>query len=393
MSLKEMFKRSYWNEQRLSLLIGFLSLVATVIIGIHPAFLYPEEIDYNSEIQLKSTLLSQQSVIFFESFNQSNEMDKIEDLYIKSLNDKKYVYFKLAETGNPERSILVMLIDPTNIVRFSSPLVSNNLINPKNLPNLRLHTILVNRYTKIRIPDLSGTYIEGTWHLNVYVYNSAAELTLVASKPIEGPIISNKDSNNNYLGLLVPPIAYFIIYIITKMIKGFNEIKNIISVNDKKNKQEVSTKQNDSKEISQLKTLEGLVVEVPKQELIRRCPQCSKILNGGECLVHGEVRGEYDLYLEAKIYNGISEHLSRIKKPVLEKPFGIDVNGYINTTEGYLDPRVFEVFSKQIIGKWISLSGTYSIEGFDAESIKINDQLSLEESLNLYERWESNKKS
>lgn len=413
MSLREIFKLSYWNEQKLSLLIGFLSLVVTVIIGTHPLFLFPEEINYNPEIQLEkeNTLLSQQSLIFFENFNRSIDIDEIESFDVQSLSDKeKYISFKLAETRNSERSIIAILTDPNNIIRYSSSPLSKNSMDQKNLANLRLHNVSVDRYIKIKIPDLRSTYIEGTWHLNIYVYNSVAELTLMASKPVEGPVFLDDSLNKNlefknYLGFLGPPIAYFIMRIIwaiykrkekiSKIWKGsskFNDIKNTVPIKDEKYKKKPYVEHNNLEETRQLKKLEGLVVEISKNGLIRCCPECNKTLNKGKCSIHGKVRGEYDLYLEAKIYDGISEHLSIIKRPVLEKLLSIEINEYINIDEDHLDPRVIEMFSKQMIGKWFLLNGTYSVEGFDVENMKISDQFSFKESLNLYEKWESNKK-
>lgn len=188
-------------ESKILIVFAFLTLVVGIVgaIGtIHPASIFPEEPRYNSDIMLDSILMSQQSLLLLESYNQSIDRDSILNFYATSLNDNtEIVTFKLADTDNPNRSILVVFTDPNNIVRFSSSQINENMINQKNVDILKLHSMSVSKYFRVRIPDISNSNIDGIWSLNIYVFNSHGELTLVASKPIVSPKSSTIDQASN----------------------------------------------------------------------------------------------------------------------------------------------------------------------------------------------------
>ena len=430
MPLKDIFKLSFWDVPRLTLVVGFLSLIAMIVLSTHqPAFLFPEKISYNSDIQLMRTSLTQQDLLFLESFKESSVKDKIEQFDVSNFNDKeKYVYFKLADIDNPNtnRDILVTFTDPNNIVRFSSSQISENQINQKNLSNLGLQNFSVKTYEKIRIPDLNNYNLDnigGTWHLNIYVFNPRDELTLVASKPTEFSIFSVNNPNPFQSIMII--IAGIVISILSVIIVPF------ITQKDSKTKADTTkadttkadttkadttkadttkadttkadtTKADTTKENlyektsnlinpSRLESLEGLVVDV-NYGLIKRCPECEKLIMIGRsvCPTHGKIKGNYDIYLESRLYDGILEHILLIKRPVLEKYFKISVDSCIAMAADRLDPTVVgNLFSRRMIGKWFSVKGIYSPDGFDVESMEMNDQYSHESALVLYDRWKS----
>jgi hypothetical protein len=156
--------------------------------------------------------------------------------------------------------------------------------------------------------------------------------------------------------------------------------------------------ENTSKETSCLinptkfKKLEGIVVAT-RYGLIKRCPQCEKILQKGQCPIHEKVKGIYDLYLEAILYNGILVNNLTIKRPVLEKYFGTSIDTCIKIAADNLNPDVIlDMFSKQMIGNRFVLKGIYLPYSFDVKSMEIDERYSHESALKLYEKWESDEK-
>lgn len=140
---------------------------------------------------------------------------------------------------------------------------------------------------------------------------------------------------------------------------------------------------------TRFKKLEGIVVDI-NYGLIKRCPQCRKILQRGQCSSHGIVKGEYDIYLEAILYNGFFEYNLKINRPVLEKYFEMSIDSYIALAADYLDPGVVkDLFGQQMIGKWFLLKGHYSLNNFNVENMEINDNFNHADSLKYYDKWKN----
>lgn len=122
--------------------------------------------------------------------------------------------------------------------------------------------------------------------------------------------------------------------------------------------------------------------------MIKRCKDCNKILDKGVCWEHGKVDGKYDLYIEAILFDGFSEHIIMIDRPIIEKLFKINLNQCIETATEYLDMGVIrDIIKKQMLGRYYFIEGIYSAEGMKVKSIKINTQISRMELLGLYDRW------
>ena len=153
---------------------------------------------------------------------------------------------------------------------------------------------------------------------------------------------------------------------------------------------EDTAKENTAKETpSKFQKLEGLVVAV-NHGLIKCCSQCETIMNKGECPIHGRIKGEYTIYLEAMIYNGILEHILIIKQHVLEKYFETSLDSCIAMAADRSDITVVRKFySTQMIGKLFLLEGIFSPDGFVVKSMKVNDQFSHRDSLILYDKWKT----
>jgi hypothetical protein len=178
-------------------------------------------------------------------------------------------------------------------------------------------------------------------------------------------------------------------------------IKNSFSENDNCNPlwkyfgTKAQSKEDTAKETSvfinstRLKKLEGIIVDI-NYGLIKRCPQCNKILQRGQCSSHGIVKGEYDMYLEAILYNEFFECNLKINRPVLEKYFEMSIDSCIALAADRLDPGVVkDLFWQQMIGKWFLLKGHYSLMSFNVESMEINDNFNYSEFLKYYNKWKN----
>lgn len=137
------------------------------------------------------------------------------------------------------------------------------------------------------------------------------------------------------------------------------------------------------------KKLEGIIVDI-SYGLIKRCPECNEILQKGKCSFHGIVKGEYDLYLEAILYNEFFECDLVINRQVLEKYFEMSLDSCIALAADYLDPNVVkDLFWQQMIGKWFLLKGHYSLISFNVERMEVNDNFNYADFLKYYNKWKN----
>ena len=391
MHIKNFLTYDYWNFEKVVLILGLLIALATLIYTVHPTFLFPEKVGFNPEIRLEKTLLSQQHLICFEKVNKSKEIDKLESFEILNTgnSNEKQVTLKLAEADNSDKFIFIALTDPNNIIRFvSMPIDNDNLINESLSSALR--RISVQKQIKIKIPTSNEFNIQGTWHLNIYLYNSEKELSLVITRPLDLSTISNEDdlvSNILSFFMLFSVITFFILSRILTSKKNDKEHGSLVNI------EAIHTNQpNQSRKDRELNEIQGIIVDVPRYGLIKRCSDCSQIIEKGICREHGKVKGIYDLYIEAILFDGFSEHIIMIEKPIMENLLKINLDQCIKIAEEYLDMSIIrEMIKKQMFGRFYLIEGIYLAEGMKAKSIEINSQIPRMELLGLYDRWKMSK--
>ncbi len=387
MYIKKFLTVGYWNFEKVVLLLGLLVAIATLIYTAHPTFLFPEKVSYNPEIKLEKTLLSQQYLIYFENVTKSSELDKIESFEIldTDLNEKQII-LKFTETDNSDRFIFVALTDPNNIIRFvSMPLANENVIN-RSL-SFALRRISVQKQVRIIMPISNEFNIQGTWHLNIYVYNSAKELSLVITRPLDLSTFQSKSYFESILLFFIAVLVTVLVSIIHRILKS-SKIDNSEQVSPV-NIEKIHTNQPDvSQKDQELNEIQGIIVDVPKYGLIKRCNNCNQILEKGICREHGKVDFKYDLYIEAILFDGFSEHIILIERPIIENLFKINLDQCITIAMEYLDISIIrEMIKKQMLGRFYLIEGIYLAEGMKAKSIKINSQITRMELLSLYDRW------
>ena len=386
MSIKKFLTIDYWNFEKVVLILTLLATIAMLIYMVHPTFLFPEKVGYNPDIRLEKTLLSQQYLVNFENVNKSKELDKLESFEIFNPDNsiEKQVTLKLAETDNSNKYIFVALTDPNNIIRFVSMPLDNNLINESLSSTLR--KISVQKQIKIKIPALNDLNIQGTWHINIYVYNFEKELSLVITRPLDLSTVptTNYDINSIYLIILFSAFMFPVYRVLTS-------IKT-----DKKRDSTVNTETiniiqpNQSRKDQELNKIQGIIVDILRYGLIKRCSDCDQIIEKGICWKHGKVGEKYyfDLYIEAILFDGFSEHIIMIEKPVIENLLKMNLDQCITIANEYLDMSIIrEMIKKQMVGRFYIVDGIYLAEGMKAESIEVNPQIERMELLSLYDRW------
>lgn len=162
MNWKAVFTLSYWNSSRLGLIVGLIGLILVV----NPSLIHNEDLSFNSEIWLQSTLQPTQALIFLESGAHSINVDSVKSFKIESTDDAHYAVMKLAEIENPNRYIFVSLVDPTNNIRFVSSYTATSI--NQSVYSLKMHDITTDKHIKVKLPTFSGYDIEGIWHLNFW---------------------------------------------------------------------------------------------------------------------------------------------------------------------------------------------------------------------------------
>ena len=143
-----------------------------------------EIIKDNPKINLHDTLISNEILYELENYQESiyTQKDELENININKNNN--ILTLKFLETDDSKRFIIVLLSDPNNMIRFSNIKFEKNNTNDFDINKSAIHEITIKNNIKINIPHYYN-YISGTWHLNVYLYNTEKELTAVISKPID----------------------------------------------------------------------------------------------------------------------------------------------------------------------------------------------------------------
>ncbi len=100
--------------------------------------------------------------------------------------------------------------------------------------------------------------------------------------------------------------------------------------------------------------------------LIRRCTEdnCNRVLENGECQVHGEVEGEFDLRLRAVADNGDSTMNVNIGRELTEKLTGMPIEEAKSMAQDALDTAVVgDEMSDRVLGRYYELEGWVSDRG------------------------------
>ena len=105
--------------------------------------------------------------------------------------------------------------------------------------------------------------------------------------------------------------------------------------------------------------------------LIRRCPDCGKVLSKGLCAEHGKVKGKYDLRIKAVFDDGAHAHEAVINCSMTEQILGLSLNDAVLMAAETLDPEcVNDLIRKEFLGKYYVVRGFRTDRFIIAESVE-----------------------
>jgi replication factor A1 len=103
----------------------------------------------------------------------------------------------------------------------------------------------------------------------------------------------------------------------------------------------------------------GAVVDVQEGSgLVKRCPECNRILVKGACVDHGKQDGEYDLRVKAVIDDGRIAQDIILNQEMTCKVTGIDVKVAKKMAMDAVDPAVvLDEIRRILLGKYLTVKG------------------------------------
>ena len=130
--------------------------------------------------------------------------------------------------------------------------------------------------------------------------------------------------------------------------------------------------------------MSGTIVKVHDGSgLIRRCSEedCNRVLENGECPVHGDVDGEFDIRIKAVLDNGEDTTNINLGRELTEKVTGISMEDAKSIASQQLDRELVGVkMAEEIIGQYYRVSGWQNENG-----VLIAQEAELLEELDMYD--------
>ena len=112
--------------------------------------------------------------------------------------------------------------------------------------------------------------------------------------------------------------------------------------------------------------------------LIRRCPECSKVMSKGACAEHGKVKGKYDLRIKAVFDDGLKAHETIINCELTEKLLNLKLEDAVMTATETLDPEcINDVIKTELIGKYFIVRGAKTDRYVIAENVERADSADM----------------
>jgi replication factor A1 len=103
----------------------------------------------------------------------------------------------------------------------------------------------------------------------------------------------------------------------------------------------------------------GAIVDVQSGSgLVKRCPECNRILVKGACVDHGKQEGEYDLRVKAVIDDGRTAQDIILNQELTYRVTGIDVKVAKKMAMDAVDPAVvLDEIKRIMLGKYFTVKG------------------------------------
>lgn len=105
--------------------------------------------------------------------------------------------------------------------------------------------------------------------------------------------------------------------------------------------------------------------------LIRRCPECNKVMTKGMCGEHGKMKGKYDLRIKAVFDDGLKAHETIINCGLTQKLIHMELEDAVVTATENLDPEcINEIVKQELIGKYYRVRGAKTDRYIIAETVE-----------------------
>lgn len=123
--------------------------------------------------------------------------------------------------------------------------------------------------------------------------------------------------------------------------------------------------------------LEGVVLDIrPGSGLIKRCPECNRVLQDESCMVHGKVKGEHDLRIKCVLDDGTGAVTVVLGKELTEKILGLDLAACITRAKEQMRFSViYDELIKKLLARPIRANGTVLYDEFGLMMIGTNVEI------------------
>jgi len=114
--------------------------------------------------------------------------------------------------------------------------------------------------------------------------------------------------------------------------------------------------------------LAGSVIEVRDGSgLIERCPECGRVVQGGQCRSHGAVEGEDDLRTKAILDDGTATVTAILDDELTEVVYGGDLDDAREHARDAMDKEVVaDRIAERIVGREYVVRGSLSVDEYGA---------------------------
>jgi replication factor A1 len=112
----------------------------------------------------------------------------------------------------------------------------------------------------------------------------------------------------------------------------------------------------------------GTVLEVRDGSgLIERCPDCGRVIQSGQCRVHGAVEGEDDLRIKAILDDGTDSVTAILGADLTESIYGADIESAKEAAREAMDKAVVaDAIGERLVGRAYRVRGSLSIDEYGA---------------------------
>lgn len=113
-------------------------------------------------------------------------------------------------------------------------------------------------------------------------------------------------------------------------------------------------------------SIEGVVLDIRSTSgLIKRCPECNRVLQNESCMVHGKVEGVLDLRVKGVLDDGTGAVTIVLSRDITERILGMDINGCITQAKEHMRyDIIYEDLIKKLLARPLRVTGSVLADEF-----------------------------